>query len=134
MILVVLGHQLRGERLRQEVVVERVLLRDGVAADGVAIVGPIGQVRPYLALARAVVEIAVLDGLGAAHLVDADVAVHNRAVGQREVQPHRAAEQDRSTAEDEAVCLPLGVVGGIDLVADLSVSSACSGVRGCFNG
>ena len=84
MISVVLGHQLRGELLREEVVVERVLLGDGVAADGVAVVRPIGEIRPHFALARAVVQVAVLDRLGAAHLVDADVAIGNRTVGERE--------------------------------------------------
>ena len=134
MILVVFGHQLRGERLREKVVVERVLLGDGVAADGVAVVRPIGQICPDLALARAVVEVAVLDRLGAAHLVDADVAIRNRDGGPAKVQPHRTAEQDGSAADDEAVGFPLGVVGGIDLVADLVGEQRLLRRQRCFNG
>ena len=75
--------------MRQKVVVERVLLRDRVPANGVAVVGPIGEVRPYFALAWTVVEVGVLDCLGAAHLIDADVAIRSWAMGEGEVKPHR---------------------------------------------
>ena len=76
---------------RQKVVVEWVLLGDRVAVDGVAVIRPIGEIGPNLALARAVVQVAVLDGLRTAHLVDADIAVDDGAASQREVQPHGAA-------------------------------------------
>ena len=76
---IVVRHELRGKIARQEVIVQRILLGDGVAADGVAIVRPISEVRPHLTLARTVVKIAVLDRLGATHLVDPDVAVRNGA-------------------------------------------------------
>src|SRR5260370_25263854 len=55
MILIVGSHQLRGERLRKKVVVERVFLGDAVASNGVAVVGPIREICPYFALAGAVV-------------------------------------------------------------------------------
>ena len=119
MILVVLTHQLRSQVLRQEVVVERILLGDGVTADGVAIVGPIGQIRPHLAFAGAVVEVGVSNGLGASHLVDADVAVRDRAVRQREDQAERSKQENRLGSDHESAELPFGIVGGVDLVSDL---------------
>ena len=119
MILAVLGHQLRGQNLRKEVVVERILLRDGVPAHRVAIVRPIGKVCANLSLPWTVAEIVVLNCLGTAHFIDADVAINGGATSKSEIQPHRSQKQNRSTADDEAVCLPFGVVGGIDLIADL---------------
>ena len=133
-ILVVLAHQLRSEILRQEVVVERILLGDGVAADGVAIVRPIGQIRPHLALAGAVVEVGIGDGLGASHLVDADVAIGNRTVGQREDQSEGSEQENRLGSDDEPAELPLGIVGGIDLVPDLVGEQGLLRGEPSFNG
>jgi hypothetical protein len=51
---------------------------------------------------------------------------------QREVQPHRTAEQNGPTTEDKAVRLPLGIVGRVDLI--LSVRMESAGVSGCSMG
>jgi hypothetical protein len=76
-------------------------------------------VAANLALAGTVVQVGVLDGLSAAHFVDADVPIGDGAVRKGEVQPHRTAEQKGAAADDEAVCFALGIVRGIHLVADL---------------
>ena len=73
------------KRLREEVVIERVLLGHGIAAYRVPVVRPIGQIGANLTLARAVIEVAVSDGLSAPHLVDSDVAIGNRTVSKRDV-------------------------------------------------
>ncbi len=74
--------------MRKEIVVERILLADGFAIDGVAIVRPVREIGADFTLTRAVIQIAVSDGLCATHLVDADVTIGNRAMRQREVETH----------------------------------------------
>ena len=74
-VRIVLTHELHGERLGQKVVVEGILLRDGIPVQRVTIVRPIGEVGPHFSLAWAVVKVCVLDRLSAPHLVNADVPV-----------------------------------------------------------
>ena len=119
MVGIVFTHQARRQCLRKKVVVERVFLRDYIPIDGVAVIRPIGQIGADFALAGRVVEIAVLDRLGAAHLVDADVAIRNRAVRQHQVHSERSEQHDRATGEDEPIGFPLGIVRRIDFVADV---------------
>ena len=52
----------------------------------VAVGRPINQAPPHFALARAVVQIAVLDGLGTAHFVDPHIAIYNRTMGEAPVE------------------------------------------------
>src|SRR5579859_4802389 len=81
MVLVVRRHELRRERLRKEVIVQRVLLRNNLSIDGESVVCPIRQIGADLALTRTVVQVGVLNRLGASHVVNPDVAIGNRAMG-----------------------------------------------------
>ena len=42
-----------------------------------------------------------------------------REARQREIEPHGATEQHRAAGEDEALDFPLGIVRGVNLVANL---------------
>ena len=117
--LIVFSHQLGGERLREKVVVQRILFGDRVPADRVAIVCPIREVGADFTFARAVVQVGVLDGLCSAHFIDSDVTIGHRAVRKREDQPKRSKQQYSLRPDDEPAELPFRIMRGIDLVADL---------------
>src|ERR1700733_15609516 len=110
MRLIVRSHKLRRERLRKEVVVQGVFLRYDFTIDRETVVHPIGQIGANFTLTRAVIEVGVLYRLGAAHLVDTDVTIGDRPVGQGEVQPERTTKENCSAADDEPISFPLSIV------------------------